>query len=875
MKNFYGIFCLVASLVCLTRPALSQDGSASSFETPASLRSGRPQQVTTAIDYISTDELARTLYRTLFTTAGSEPTSPTEASRVAKACGFVLLTGLDTTLSPLTATQQSLLSTRLRDLLLAINTEVTPVVEDFQWRAVELMQYSAAYDYYRSIHGPDRLIEARIADFAGNAYTRLDQPIIVRNNLSIKLAAALGYAALVLHGTDEVPDPIVETHFGLAFNCIEETMWGYQSDSTGMYGYSEGPYYFRYAMMSALPFLLALDAAAGEQDLRLGERIYPSLLRLERWQRLFEWIAAIRMPDGTLPVFEDTYAGTWFPELHILPDLRAGSALAGWSEFDRTGRPLQPSSLAAELTRTFDFRPEYLLNISMAKTRSATGLPSVILPDAGYAAFRSGWEARDVYFGLIGKHGRARTHRSPMGSGHKHANETAFLLSANGEHLAIEPAYHSSAMRDSLVYAKNHNVILVDGRGADSVSYGSFLFGSDAYITDTLSCPSGGMLRISTAYQNASIERSAYMLDGRFVVLRDAAASPLQRTYTHQLHGNGLREDGRYTYDATTRTAQWTSGAMRLSARVEAVNALPVQQDASELHAPGYKSFARHSVLRSSVGADQAVFHTILLPHPVSQDVRTTEIKADRHASVLTASVDGWELLSVVASTAQMSRVAHPTLGPVYGNGRAWQCILDPAGRPAFWMLDEGSVIQLASGRIMLSSPMPLSACIATADDHMALSVRNVTARELRVRVPFVPRSVEGSGVASWSVNGPLLHLYLNDDDSDVRIAFSSSPTAVEAASSSVLPCLSAPWPNPANARKGGAVTVQLGLAASGQALLTLVDRLGRTVRSIPVDNSGPALQDVRIEIAGMSAGLYFLRLETSVGVFHQRLLVQ
>lgn len=875
MKNFYGIFCLVASLVCLTRPALSQDGSASSFETPASLRSGRPQQVTSAIDYISTDELARTLYRTLFTTAGSEPTSPTEASRVAKACGFVLLTGLDTTLSPLTATQQSSISTRLRDLLLAINTEITPVVEDFQWRAVELMQYSAAYDYYRSIHGPDRVIETRIADFAGDAYTRLDQPIIVRNNLSLKLAAALGHAALVLRGNGDVLDPLAERCFAMAYDCIEETMWGYQSDSTGMYGYSEGPYYFRYAMMSTLPFLLALDVAAEEGALRLGERTYPSLLRLERWQRLFEWIAAIRMPDGTLPVFEDTYAGTWFPELHILPDLRAGSALAGWSEFDRMGRPLQASSLAAELTRTFDFRPEYLLNISMAKAQPATGLPSVILPDAGYAAFRSGWEARDVYFGLIGKHGRARTHRSPMGSGHKHANETAFLLSANGESLAIEPAYHSSAMRDSLVYAKNHNVILVDGKGADSVSYGNFLFGADAYITDTLSCQSGGMLRISTAYQNAAIERSAYMLDGRFVVLRDAAASPLQRTYTHQLHGNGLREDGRYTYDATSRTAQWTSGAMRLSARVEAVNAVPVQQDDSELHAPGYKSFARHSVLRSSVGADQAVFHTILLPHPVSQDVRTAEIKADRHASVLTASIDGWELLSVVASTAQMSRVAHPALGPVYGNGRAWQCILDPAGRPAFWMLDEGSVIQLASGRIMLSSPMPLSALIASADDHMMLSVRNVSARELRVRVPYVPRSVDGSGVASWSVNGPLLQLYLNDDDADVRITFSGSPTAVETRTRSVGPRLGAPWPNPVHASSGAQTTVQVDIPGGGLAQLTLLDRLGRACRSIPIDSTGPDAQYLRMDVSDLNAGLYFLRLETSVGVFHQRLLVQ
>ncbi len=875
MKRFYGISCLVASLVCLTWPALSQDGSASLFETSASLRSGRPQQLNSAIDYISTDELARTLYHTLFSTAGSEPSSPTEASRVAKACGFVLLTGLDTTLSPLSATLLSSFSTRLRSLLLSMETEVSPVVDEFQWRAVELMQYSTAYDYYRSVNGPDAAIEQRLTDFANSALARLDQPIVARNNHTLKLAAALGHTGLMLRDASDWSAAPAGRWLEFACGHIEETMWAYQSDSSGVYGYSEGPYYFRYAMMSLLPFFLTLDAETDGNGFSFGERHYGSPLRMQRWQRLFDWIAAIRMPDGTLPLFEDTYANTWFPELHILPGAAAGSAVAAWRDYDALGKPLSSAATSAELTRTFDFRPEYLLNISFAKTQVSSAIPSAIMPDAGYAAFRGGWDANDLYFGLIGKHGIARTHRSPMGSGHKHANEGAFILAAGGRQLAIEPGYHSSAARDSLVFARNHNVILVDGRGADSVSYGSFLFGADAFMTDTLSSTAGGMTSISTAYQDAAITRSAYVLDSRFIVLRDELSSPFSREFTHQIHGNGSLDAGTFSFDTQSRSARWTSGAMGLSARVEAVEAVPVPRRDTELHAPGYKTFARHDVLRSTVSGNSTVFHSILLPHPASEEARFSAISADRHASVLTAASGGWELLSVVASSAQMTRVVHPALGAVYGNGRAWQCILDPAGRPVLWMLDEGSVIERSSGRIMLSSPMPFSALLKSSEDRMDLALRSVAAREVRVRIPYIPRSVNSPAVYDWSVAGPLLRLFLNSPDADVAIEFTGTPTSVGGAG--IAPTelhLDAPWPNPVYAGAAASVHVQCGVPAGSTARLVLHDRLGREIRTIVSHGTGLDTQTIRVDLAGLSAGMYFLRLEGGGGARQQRILI-
>ncbi len=875
MSFFTGISCLVASLVCLSWPASSQDGSASRFEIPASLRSGRPQQVYTAIDYISTDELARLLYHNIFTTAGSEPTSPTDASRIAKACGFVLLTGMDTTLAPLSTAARAAFSTRLHMLLTTMSVDVEPTVDEFQWRAVELMQYSTAYDFYRTSTGKDAAIEARLASFAEAALARLDQQFVVRNNLSIKLAAALGYAGLMLRDPAGEPASRANIWFTTAYRFIEETMWYYQSDSTGVYGYSEGPYYFRYAMMSAIPFFLALDAAADDNGLTIGSELYPSPLRQERWQGLFEWIAAIRMPDGSLPLFEDTYANTFFPELHILPAVRAGSALAGWREYDRQANPLSEVVIASELTRTFDFRIEYLLNIHFAKTQLSTGLPSSIMPDAGYAVFRNGWGPRDTYFGLIGKHGVPRTHRSPVGSGHKHANEGAFILYSGGESLAMEPGYHSSERRDSLVFARNHNVILVDGRGADSVSYGTFLFGAEAFIADTLSSDMGGMVSITTAYQDARIERRAYVLDWRFIVLRDQVSSSFAREFTQQIHGNGNAAAGTFELKPDTRVARWTSRATALSARVETIGMTPNLVSASSPHAPGYKTFSSHEVLRASVLSDNAVFHSVLLPHAASEAVRFSTLPADLHASVLTATSEGWELMSVAATSPRMTRVVHPTLGPVYGNGRAWQCILDPAGRPVQWMLDEGSMIERSGGRIMLSSPMPFSALTRLSNDKMELSLRSVSAGEVRVRIPYLPRTVHGTGVTNWNVTGPLLRLFLDKPDADIVIDFSGTPTAISGAEA--LPAslsLDRPWPNPVVRGGSGEVYISYSLPANSEAYLLLRDLFGREVRRIVERSNDPGAQTVRLDIHGLPAGVYLLRLESNGGALQRGLLI-
>ena len=67
-------------------------------------------------------------------------------------------------------------------------------------------------------------------------------------------------------------------------------------------------------MQNLIPFFLAIDVAFDGGDFTVAGRSAASPLRDPKYQRLLEWIATLRMPDGMLPPFEDTYFQAWFPE---------------------------------------------------------------------------------------------------------------------------------------------------------------------------------------------------------------------------------------------------------------------------------------------------------------------------------------------------------------------------------------------------------------------------------------------------------------------------------------------------------------------------------------------------------------------------------
>ncbi|MGB5075498.1 MAG: heparinase II/III family protein [Bacteroidota bacterium] len=841
----------------------------------ASIRSGSPQRITYALENIKHDALSQTLYANLYKLAGSEPSSQIEASAAAKALGLVLLAGCDDKLIPLSQQEFTNRMSQLEQLLLNIDPAVSNVAEEFQWRAVELMQFATAYDFYRAARGEALpAAEQRIAAFADNAVKQLRNGFVVRNNLSVKLAAAAGYAALILRGetlqgTQFTPEQWFET----AFLHIESTLFEYQSSPDGYYGYSEGPWYFRYAMQNLIPFFLAIDVTYDGGVLVVKGKEVRSPLRDPKYLRLFEWIATLRMPDGMLPPFEDTYMNAWFPEAAMVAAMQPDASWLAWSNFESAGKAFCNEKLSASLSRNFDARVEYLLSNATPPT-TAPSLPlSRIMPEAGYAVFRSSWNADARYFALIGKNGIARTHRSPVGSGHKHANETAFILQAGGEMLAIEPGYYNSSEREELVFGRNHNIVLVDGKGPDSTSWGTFLFGVDAFMSDTLTCSDAGMVSIRTSYQSANIERRATVLGGTFVVLADRVSSTYPREFTDQLHGNGLASSATYAADCGQQKATWTSNAMSLHAVVSSTAGAPSQTTETRRHAPAGGQFAEHSALYSTRCGTDVTFHSLLIAAPSSDKVTTTVLQQCEGLSALSAKYNNKELLSLLNATGASTSAVLPSLGMVNTDASAFHCVLNSAGRPDVWMLDGGSFIQ-SDGRLLLSSSIKLLAVLAFEGSSIRLHVRGDAPATLQLFVPFTVATVSGKGIAHWERAGNMLRIELADANTDVTISMTSVLTGADALT--VLPQqpqLFAPYPQPLTT--GSVATCTFTLPGAAEASLSLWDALGRLCSFEQQAHYQAGTHTAVLPTTGLHTGVYFIRLQSGSHVQLQRLSIR
>ena len=869
MRFLIGILLLAAGVTLSPSPVLAQTGTPTHLPMLASLRSGNPQRVTHALERIQENALAQALYADLYRIAGSEPPSSTNASAAAKALGFVLIAGLDDQLEPFGAADRAEKLARLEQRLCDIDPAVSGVAEEFQWRAVELMQYAAAYDFLRAARGsPLPAAEQALAQFTDNTVRQLEQNFVVRNNLSIKLAAAAGYAALILRGGEysglhSSPEEWLAT----AMTHIDETLFAYQGNADGHFGYSEGPWYFRYAMQNLIPFFLAVDAASGGGDLPIGSSSVRSPLRDGKYQRLLEWIATLRMPDGMLPPFEDTYMQAWFPEAAAIAASVPGMEFCAWPNHDSGLRSMDAARLSCELSRNFDMRVEYLLSEASPQA-PAPALPAMrVMPDAGYAVFRSGWEADALYFALIGKNGIARTHRSPVGSGHKHANETAFLLHAGGELLAIEPGYHSSAEREELIFGENHNILLVDGRGPDSTSWGSFLFGVDAYMADTLTAGTSGLVAVRTSYQGADIERRAAMLGGRFVVLTDHAASGRAREFTHQLHGNGLLGDGSCTLDLPRQRAAWTRNGMTLHALVASPGGAPAQETVTRRHAPAGQSFADHSALYSTLRGNETRFHTVLAASPAGATLETDILRQDGGVSAVSVTDGDQQLLSISNASGALVSATLPVLGSVRTDGLAMHCILNSAGRPDKWMLDGGSILE-ADGRLMLSSSLLVRAVAALDGSEIRLALRSAgelpaEGYHVALRVSHTVAAVEGPGVVQWALSGSHLLLHLDAAATDLRITLTSTVTGVsEAAVVAAPPAIVAVYPQPVS--REGTLQCHFALPAAAMAAVTLHDALGRTVAEAPERPHEAGTHTAALRTSGLPAGMYFRRVRAA-----------
>jgi hypothetical protein len=405
--------------------------------------------------------------------------------------------------------------------------------------------------------------------------------------------------------------------------------YAYQSVADG--AWAEGPNYFEYSAKVHMIYQFALRHRFGIDPFQTGPV-----------RRNHEWSLKIRMPDGRRPNYDDASL-SYFPS-HYLTSVYEGNAAAVYA--------WDWATMAARNWPGFDRVWAICLYDDTVKPKPPPYNPTLFMPRGGVAVFRSGWDRDAVYLLALGEHGAARVH----GAGHEHPDNLSFILHAYGEMLALDGGYIKWDQRHRVNSHDNHNVILVDGRGADSSPLTAAMkkIDDDAYIRNCRTSEHFDFCEIVCNQQGVRKKRSIGFVDRAFFILfdelrpleppgakkhsrdRKRRSEPMRRSdrrpsgdrkrsddrkrsgehkphsYTLLLHGNGGGRSGG-SFAMLREGARWSRKKASLDAVVLALGPLHFATRLDE-HSFRHGRVRTHAVLKAIQSADKAVFLTLLLP---------------------------------------------------------------------------------------------------------------------------------------------------------------------------------------------------------------------------------------------------------------------
>lgn len=699
----------------------------------------------------------------------------------AKNAAFVVLLNQQpgpNSLVALSAEQRSALVDGARGLLESINTDVevfatptgtTPYTE-WQWRSKELIDYLIAYDLLRGASETPAALAAsaaRIQEFAGHLCKQAATPLgpfsfygNVKNNHTLMTAAALGMAAVVLNdasSADNTQQPATWAAAGLYH--IDNVLWRdaqRQSDSTQVAGYAEGPYYLKYALLNCLPFIRAMGNFLPDGRLPYTFQATSRSIRNPyfdpKYALLYEWLTAIRMPDGRFPALEDSYVDMGMPEL----------ALTGQASYVKpmyfsklTGTGL--ASLTGQLRDiTVDMRAAWL---AAAVAPTAPNQPALTaLPGSGNLIFRSGNDSLATYLHLYGRGGLPQTNSG----GHSQGDASSFILHANGQLLALDAGYLSYDRRGEVGQATNHNLVLVDGAGPAIGSPGAASPAQSAvqHGFQTAQLVYG---EVATAYLGATITRKALFVRNGYFLLADAVQAATAHAYTWQLHGYGLQggtaATGFYTDNLAAHEATWQKNGTRLLVHVAGVGSTATYSTATRPHETTYNTAENHTTLLvQQAGAAQTQFLAALYPYTSElPHVATTSQAAT--AALATTSPEFTDVAFAQADSVMSTDASGRLPQAMNADGLLNFYSAKTDGSFAQLFIQEGTLLRLGSVPVLQSSRRAtLSWQRADATRYEGYASRATT---LLLALPGAPATVTGSGVVRYAYDAGSQQLQL------------------------------------------------------------------------------------------------------------------
>ncbi|MCY3761390.1 MAG: heparinase II/III family protein, partial [Gemmatimonadetes bacterium] len=301
--------------------------------------------------------------------------------------------------------------------------------------------FAVAYDMLHGYLDADPVSRAEIREILAEEAERLHEGIVIReidlgflgsieirlhetpdprnpailhlNNWHIRPYAGLGLAALVLADHPGRGGSGPEAWADRALDLVTKSLDHQIEETDG--GYAEGPFYARYAADLYLPYMFALKRLTGI-DL-FGDR---------KVDLMHDWSLNLRLPNGRRPNIDDSHLDDFYG--HYLASVDANGPVHLWD---------WKNNSFVQYVREFSEMDAIALYDDRVSPREPEYGPTVFMPEAGDAVFRSDWSEKATYMLLRGEHGRARE----QGLGHEHADETSFLIYAAGEMLAVDGGY--------------------------------------------------------------------------------------------------------------------------------------------------------------------------------------------------------------------------------------------------------------------------------------------------------------------------------------------------------------------------------------------------------------------------------------------------
>jgi uncharacterized heparinase superfamily protein len=270
-------------------------------------------------------------------------------------------------------------------------------------------------------------------------------------------------------------------HCGLALEHPESQRWLHQGalwtfDQVLHQVLPDGGHYERSPMYQLLVYWDLLDMLT--QLRRVGITVPVEVL--ERFAAMLDWIAAMRHPDGDIPLLNDAVLGVAGTPAEALA---VGAAFfgeapdkLGWRATALLGTlPLPLGEGRGEGPVDSPARDIALPSPQPSPRGRGSGSGDVALPDSGYYVFNAPktW--------LVADAGDPCPDELPA---HAHADALSFELSVSGRRMIVDSGvfeYQAGLWRDFMRGTAAHNTVMLDGQDQSEV-WGSFRVGRRARV---------------------------------------------------------------------------------------------------------------------------------------------------------------------------------------------------------------------------------------------------------------------------------------------------------------------------------------------------------------------------------------------------------